>query len=106
MRYVLFACLILSFVSCETDNFNADKRQIMAKDFVRSKIGRNTRGFDIVSFREDTLSNFPDSNFKKPLQYTIDYIFNDSTGMLQRKRGLIVFAPDGKSIIKTQITDR
>ena len=106
MRYIVLAFFLLSVASCETDNFNADKRQIMAKDYLRATIGRGSRGYDVISFREDTLTSVSDSFFKRPIQYTLDYIYNDSTGNIQNKRGTVVFAPDGKSIIGSEISDR
>lgn len=76
----------------------------MAKDEIRTKIHR-TRSFDITAFKEDTLQTWPDSDFKHPIRYTLDFIYNDSANILQRKRGIVIFTPDGNSIINSEITD-
>ncbi len=106
MKYVFVAFFLVSVASCETDNFNADKRQIMAKDLIRSKLERNARNYDIVAFREDTLQSWPDSLIKTPIQYSVDFVYNDSTGLTQNKKGTVLFAPDGKSIIGYSILER
>ena len=105
MRSILFIILIVSFCACENNRFDSDKRQIMAKDLLRSKAPRN-RSFDITGFKEDTLKTYEDTLFKKPILYTIDYIYNDSTGTQINKRGEVVFSPDGHSIINYRISDR
>ncbi|GAC1419040.1 MAG: hypothetical protein NVS1B13_09670 [Flavisolibacter sp.] len=106
MKYVFLAFFIMSVASCETDNFDADKRQIMAKDLIRSKLGRNARYYDIVAFREDTLASWPDSFIRKPIQYSVDFVYNDSSGLELKKKGTVLFAPNGRSIINYSIVDR
>lgn len=105
MRSAFLFLLIACFCACENNRFDSDKRQIMAKDLLREKAPRN-RSFDITGFREDTLKSYEDTLFKKPILYTIDYIYNDSTGKQINKRGEVVFSPDGRSIINYRITDR
>ena len=105
MRILLFIIVVSCLAACENNRFDSDRRQIMAKDLIRFKAPRN-RSFDITGFREDTLKNWTDTLFKKPLLYTIDFTYNDSTGKLYSKRGQVVFTPDGKSIIGSEIIDR
>jgi hypothetical protein len=101
-RYIVIP--VIAFSGCETQQFDSDKRQIMAKNEVRDKIGR-VSNFDILSFREDTLTISSDTNFIKPLQYTLDFIYTDSNHNTQKKRGLVIFTPDANQVIKCIITD-
>jgi hypothetical protein len=101
---IIFALVLFLFVSCENHRYDSDNRQITAKDLIRYKTGR-VKGFDIISFKEDTLKNWPDTAFKNPLRYTLDFHYNDSTGALQNRRGEVVFTPDGRSVINVQITN-
>ncbi|HUS02979.1 MAG TPA: hypothetical protein VMY77_14675 [Chitinophagaceae bacterium] len=102
MRYLFFGVLLFAFFSCENPRFDKDKRQIIAKDEIRSKLSR-ARSFDITGFREDTLSTFPDSAFKNPIRYTLDFVYNDSANVLQKKKGVVIFTPDGNSVISSGI---
>lgn len=104
MKYLFFGVLLLAFFSCENPRFDKDKRQIVAKNEISSKIPR-TLSFDITAFKEDTLLSYPDSTFKHPIQYTLDFVYKDSANVLQKKRGIVIFTPDGKSIINSRITD-
>jgi hypothetical protein len=106
MRYLLFIFFPLLIASCESSSFDKDKRQIIAKDEVRSRLPHASKGFDITGFREDTLSPQIDTVFKHPIQYTLDFTYNDSTGAPHQNTAHVIFTPDGKSIIQTQITDR
>jgi hypothetical protein len=98
----LFTILI---VGCQVQGFERDERQLQAKDEIREKLHK-AREYDVLSFREDTLKNYPDSIFKQPIRYTLDFTYKDSTGTVQEKTGSVLFTPNGKSIISTQITDR
>lgn len=49
-RFSYLYILILFISSCEAGNFDKDRRQIMAKDLIRSVVPR-TRSFDITGFR-------------------------------------------------------
>ena len=102
IKYIFFGVLVFTFFSCENPRFDKDKRQIIAKDEIRSKL-RRARAFDITGFKEDTLSTFPDSTFKHPIRYTLDFVYKDSTNVLQKKRGIVIFTPDGNSIISSGI---
>jgi len=106
MRYIFFLFFPLLLASCEAASFDRDKRQIMAKDEVRSTLLPNAKGFDVTSFREDTLASWTDTLVKHPLQYTLDFIYTDSTGMLHQNTAHVIFTPDGKSILQTQISGR
>ena len=100
MRY--FIILVLIFLaSCDYGSFDKDKRQIMAKDYVRWNLPPHSTDFDITSFSEDTLSSMLDSNFKRPIRYTLVYHFTDSTKNVLQKKATILFTPDGHSIITT-----
>jgi hypothetical protein len=103
MRNIYLTILAIVFISCESTSYDADRRQLIAKDEIRERLHKAT-DFDITSFREDTLTNYPDSNFRKPLQYTLEFTYKDSTGAVQNRTGHIIFTPNGKSIITTQIT--
>lgn len=103
MKYLFSVVFLLTFFSCDNPRFDADKRQIKAKDEISRKILK-ARSFDILNFKEDTLS-WPDSVFKRPIRYTLDFVYKDSTNVLQKKRGAVIFTPDGNSIIYSQITD-
>jgi hypothetical protein len=102
MRYIFFSILFFVFYSCENPRFDKDKRQLIAKDEIRNKL-RRARSFDITGFKEDTLSGFPDSLFKRPIRYTLDFVYEDSNKVLQRKRGTVIFTPDGRSVISSSI---
>ncbi|MGI8583703.1 MAG: hypothetical protein ACR2KX_16005 [Chitinophagaceae bacterium] len=94
MKYLFFVLLLLAFFSCENPRFDRDKRQIAAKHEISSKIPR-AHSFDITGFKEDTLLTFPDSTFKHPIRYILDFIYKDSANVLQKKRGIVIFTPDG-----------
>jgi hypothetical protein len=103
MRYIL---LLFSIVvcGCESQQFESDKRQIMAKDEIRSQV-KNRRSFDVVSFKEDTLDTYTDSSIKRPIRYTLNFVYKDSTGALLGKSGEVIFTPDGKSILHSHIIE-
>ena len=103
MKNLLIFFFTLALFSCENTRFDSDKRQIIAKNEISNKI-KNIR-FDITAFKEDTLQTWPDSVFKHPIRYTIDFVYKDSANTLQRKRGIVLFTPDGNSIINSWITD-
>lgn len=97
-------CLAATWLgSCESKNFESDKRQIIAKDEIRNKIVRGTN-FDVIAFREDTLPRSADSNFIKPILYTLDIVYKDSNRLV-RKRGLVLFTPTANQVISSTITD-
>ena len=100
MRYLIIIS-ILFFSSCDYGSFDKDKRQIMAKDYVHWHLPSHSFDFDVNSFKEDTLNNMLDSNFKRPIAYTIDYHFTDSLNTVQQKTATVLFTPDGHSIITT-----
>lgn len=76
----------------------------MAKDEIRDKL-KNINSFDITRFAEDTLTEWPGTAIKNPIRYSLNIEFIDSSGRQQQKRGEVIFAPDGKSIIHSQIID-
>lgn len=104
MKYISYCIFLLALFSCDYHRFDKDKRQIMAKNEISNKLPR-ARSFDITAFKEDTLSNFTDSIFKRPIRYTLDFVYKDSANVLQKKRGIVIFTPDGRSIITSHITD-
>ena len=103
MRYLIFL-LVIILVSCENHSFDSDQRQLIAKDQVRRKL-RKARFFDITAFKQDTLSIFTDTLIKHPLRYILDFTYTDSLGQVQMKKGVVLFTPDGKSVLNTQILD-
>jgi hypothetical protein len=100
---LIFFALI--FVACENHRFDSDKRQIIAKNEIENKLQR-PHGFDVTAFREDTVEIQNDSNFKKQIRYSLDIEYLDSNKVLQKKEGIVMFAPDGQSVINSKITDR
>lgn len=93
------------FFSCENHRFDADKRQIIAKNEIRSELHRPP-GFDVTAFQQDTVETPDDSNFKKQIRYSLDIEYLDSNQVLQKKKGVVMFAPDGQSVINSKIIDR
>jgi hypothetical protein len=105
MRHLLALFVLLLLVSCETSVAEKDNRQITAKNEIRNKLPPKSRSFDISGFREDTLSSWTDTAFKRPIRYVLDYQFQDSTGTLQQRTGSVVFTPDGKSVMSIVTND-
>lgn len=103
MRCIFFLLAIV-LCSCEAQRFEKDKRQIMAKNEIRRQV-KDKRSFDVISFKEDTLTAYADSSFKDPIQYTLHFVTEDSTGALLKKRGEVLFTPDGKSILHSRIME-
>lgn len=101
----LLTFLSLVFFSCENHRFDSDKRQIMAKDEILRKLIK-THSFDVTGFNEDTVNVQGDPDFKKQIQYTLDIIFVDSNKVLQKKKGVVMFTPDGTTIVNSKITDQ
>ncbi|MEO6904718.1 MAG: hypothetical protein ABI148_00015 [Ginsengibacter sp.] len=101
----LFIFLLPIFFSCENHHFDSDKRQIISKDEIQNKLHR-ARAFDVTHFKEDTVEIENDSNFKKQIRYSLDIEYLDSNKVLQKKEGIVMFAPDGQSVINSKITDR
>jgi len=102
--------LLLTFTSilysCENKSNAADMRQIMAKDEILNQLHR-VSSFDITGFNEDTISvSIPGTNLKKALRYVLDISYVDSNKTPQVKKGIVLFTPDGRSIINAQITDK
>ena len=101
----LFLLLTSGFVACENHRFDSDKRQIMAKDEIRSKLHK-VSGYDITGFKEDTIEVTGLPDLKKEIRYQLDFEYLDSGKVLQKKTGEVFFTPDGASIINSKITDR
>jgi len=101
----LLAFFSLAFFSCENHRFDSDKRQIISKDEIENKLGR-VRFFDVTGFNEDTVNVENASYFKKQIRYTLDISFVDSNNILLKKKGIVMFTPDGQTIINSKITDQ
>jgi hypothetical protein len=81
-------------------------RQIMAKDDILSQLHKIS-SFDITGFKEDTLTGIiPGTSLKRTIRYELDISYVDSNKVQQNKKGIVLFTPDGKSIINTEITDK
>ena len=91
-------------ISCDNLRNSADMRQIMAKNEIMNKL-KKISSFDITGFKEDTIQSEVDSNFKKMIRYQLDITYIDSNKVVQNKTGVVLFTPDGKSIINSQIKD-
>jgi hypothetical protein len=98
MRYLFIGCILI-ITSCDYGEFNSDKRQIIAKDYVEWHLPRHATDFDITTFNEDTITSGLDSNFKHSLAYSLQYHFTDSNHHVQQKRTTVLFTPDTYSII-------
>ncbi|GEO09328.1 hypothetical protein [Segetibacter aerophilus] len=103
MRHLLLILLVI-LLGCENHSYESDKRQLIAKDEIRRKL-RRARSFDITGFKEDTLKNSADTTFKNPLQYSLDFQYTDSAGTVQKKKGIVLFTPDGQSVINSRIVE-
>ncbi len=101
MRYFI-SLLLIALAACEAQSFESDKRQITAKNEIRKQL-RKARGFDVTSFKEDTLRTEGASAFNHPLRYTLDFVYTDSTDKVVKNRGEVLFTPDGKSVISSHI---
>jgi len=94
------------FCSCQNERNAVDMRQIMAKDEILSQLHK-VSSFDVSGFKEDTMSeSIPGTNLKKTLRYVLDVSYVDSNKVPQAKKGIVLFTPDGKSIINAEITDK
>lgn len=105
LKKLLFFLILSIAFSCENHRFDSDKRQIMAKDAIMDQLNK-ARSFDVTAFREDTVNVKGDSNFRKEIRYTLDIEYLDSNKVFQKKKGIVMFSPDGKSILNSKITDR
>lgn len=101
MKYIL--CFFTPIIfGCENHSFDSDQRQIIAKNEIREKL-KNIKSFDIIGFKEDTLHQWTDTTFKNPIRYRLNVVYKDSAGAMQNKEGLVVFTPDGKSVISSEL---
>lgn len=96
---------LLLLLSCESHRFDADKRQLEAKDQIQRSLHKIS-AFDVTGFHEDTIQAAADPDFKKQIQYSLDIEYLDSNKVLQKKKGIVLFTPDGQSVISSKITDR
>ena len=101
----IFLLITTSILSCVNHRFDSDKRQIIAKDEIKNKLYK-AHSFDIIAFYEDTVQNATDSNFRKQIRYTLDFVYEDSNNVSQAKKGIVMFTPGGNAIITSQIVDR
>ncbi|GAC1384390.1 MAG: hypothetical protein NVSMB45_12380 [Ginsengibacter sp.] len=104
MKLILLIFLLTFFASCTNHAFDADMRQIAAKDEIASKIKR-ARGFNVLGFAQDTVKNYPDSMLGNPIQYTLNVVYKDSNNVEQNKTGRVLFTKDGNSIIRSIISN-
>ncbi len=104
MKYILLFLFTIIIFSCENHSFDSDKRQLTAKNEIREKLG-NIQSFNITDFKEDTLQEWPDTAFKNLIRYSLNVVYKDSTGALQNKKAFVVFTPDGKSVISSEISN-
>ncbi len=104
MKYIFLFLPAIIILSCENHSFDSDKRQIIAKNEIRGKL-KNIQSFDITGFKEDTLYDWKDSTFKNPVRYRLNVVYKDSAGAMQNKNGFVIFTPDGKSVIRSQISN-
>jgi hypothetical protein len=105
MKLILLSFFVLGLFACESAGFESDERQLIAKDVIRKQVGR-AKSFDIIGFKQDTATNWPDTAIKNPISYTLDIVYNDSAGALRSKRGVVIFAPSGNTVLGSSIQDR
>lgn len=104
MKYRILVLLTIVIFGCENNSFDSDKRQLAAKDAIREKLG-NIHAFDIKDFKEDTLNGPESSAFKNVIRYNLHVVYKDSTEAMQDKEASVIFTPDGKSVISSQINN-
>ena len=102
------ALMLLLFFSCETSHFESDKRQIIAKDAIRSGLkGAARSSFTVTGFKEDTLQTYAaDTLIKKPILYTLLFTLKDSTGQLVQHTGNVLFTNTGNSLLSAEIINQ
>jgi hypothetical protein len=101
MKYLPLVFLLV-LAACDTHSFERDKRQIIAKDEIRRQL-RGFHGYSITNFREDTLQTWTDSVIIHPIRYTLNFVYNDSTGNPQNSKAVIIFTPEGNAILRSEI---
>jgi hypothetical protein len=101
MRIILLLLTVV-FLSCEKHTFDSDHRQIVAKNLLRQTV-KNRSTFDVLQFKEDTLDQYSGTTIERPIRYTIEYVFSDSSNTLVHRIGEVIFTPDGKSVLETII---
>jgi hypothetical protein len=104
LKYFFLFVLTIIIFACENISFERDKRQLIAKSEIRDKL-KNIKAFDVTGFKEDTLNSWKDSTFKNPIRYRLNVTYKDSNGAMQNKEAFVIFTPDGKSVISSQISN-
>lgn len=98
--------IIVPFLfSCESHRFDSDKRQIEAKNVIEGQLHK-VNDFNITAFKEDTIHETGNPDFKKEIRYSLDIEYIDSNKIIQKKKGMVFFTPDGQSIINSKIIAR
>jgi hypothetical protein len=105
MKYLFVPLFVMVLFACHSAGFESDERQIIAKDVIRKQINQN-HSFDVVGFKQDTVFNWPDTTINHPVSYTLDFVYADSATSLKSKRGVVVFAPNGHTVLSSVIQDR
>jgi hypothetical protein len=105
MRFHLLPIIVLVLFACNSAGFERDERQIIAKDIIRKKIPYS-HSFDVVSFRQDTVLNWPDDNIKSPVSYTLEITYQDSTDAFISKKAIVIFTPVGNTVLSSSVQDR
>ena len=75
-------------------------------DAIRSQLKGNHNSFTVTGFKEDTLLTYSDTLVKKPLQYTLYFTQQDSSGQVQSHTGVALFTNHGNSLISAEIIDQ
>jgi hypothetical protein len=101
MKYLPLLFLLI-LAACESNSFDRDKRQILAKDEIRKQL-RSYHSYSITGFKEDTLQAWTDSVIIHPIRYTLDFVYKDSLGNPQQKKCVVLFTTEGNAILRSEI---
>ena len=100
-----FLLLLFLLISCENHRFDSDMRQIEAKNLIMHELHR-PKSFDVTGFSQDTIPVEGNENFKKEIRYLLDIEYLDSNNVFQKKQAIVLFTPDGRSVISSNISGR
>ena len=104
MKFSLLCILLLALAGCRSRGFEGDRRQLVAKDMIR-ELNPQMHHFQVLGYKEDTRSTPYDSNLKRPIAYTIDFSYADSLNEEHTARGVVLFDPTGRAVLRSEIRE-